>query len=58
MTLSDSLRSMVKVLKLSRKPDMDEFKLSLRICLLGMIGVGIFGFIIQLISTLIIGSRG
>lgn len=58
MTISDSLRSMAKVLKLSRKPDMDEFKLSLRICLLGMIGVGVFGFIIQLISTLILGSGG
>jgi len=58
MTLSDSLRSMAKVLKLSRKPDMEEFRLSLRICFLGMIGVGVFGFIIQLISTLIMGSRG
>lgn len=58
MNLSDSIRSMVKVLKLSRKPDMDEFKLSLRICFLGMIAVGVFGFIIQLISTLIIGSGG
>jgi len=49
---------MAKVLKLSRKPDMDEFKLSLRICFLGMIGVGVFGFIIQLISTLIMHSGG
>jgi protein translocase SEC61 complex gamma subunit len=49
---------MVKVLKLSRKPDFDELKLSLRICFLGLIAVGVFGFIIQLISTLILGVRG
>lgn len=58
MTVSESLRSMVKVLKLSRKPDFDELKLSLRICFLGLIAVGVFGFIIQLISTLILGVRG
>ncbi len=58
MTLSDSLRAMGKVLKLSRKPDFDEFKLSLRICLIGMIGVGVFGFIIQMIATLLLGTGG
>lgn len=58
MALSDSIRAMGKVLKLSRKPDMDEFKLSVRICFIGMAGVGIFGFIIQLISTLIMGTGG
>jgi len=45
-------------LKLSRKPDFDELKLSLKICLLGLIIIGVFGFIIQLISSLIIGTGG
>ena len=58
MTVSESLRSMGKVLKLSRKPDFDELKLSLKICFLGLIAVGVFGFIIQLISSLILGVRG
>lgn len=49
---------MGKVLKLSRKPDFDEFKLSLRICFIGMIGVGVFGFIIQMIATLLLGTGG
>jgi protein translocase SEC61 complex gamma subunit len=49
---------MGKVLKLSRKPDFDELKLSLKICFLGLIAVGVFGFIIQLISSLILGVRG
>jgi protein translocase SEC61 complex gamma subunit len=58
MGLSESFRSMGKVLKLSRKPDFDELKLSLKICLLGLIIIGVFGFIIQLISSLIIGTGG
>ncbi|MEM4657692.1 MAG: protein translocase SEC61 complex subunit gamma [Candidatus Methanosuratincola sp.] len=58
MGLSESLRSIGKVLKLSRKPDMEELKLSLKICFLGMIAVGIFGFIIQLIASLLLGIRG
>jgi len=58
MAVSESLRSMGKVLKLSRKPDFDELKLSLKICFLGLIAVGVFGFIIQLISSLILGVRG
>lgn len=58
MGISESLRSMGKVLKLSRKPDFDEVKLSVRICLLGMLAIGIFGFIVQLIASLILGVRG
>jgi protein translocase SEC61 complex gamma subunit len=58
MSISDRLRAMGKVLKLSRKPDSEELKLSLRICLLGLVVVGVFGFIIQLISTLILGMGG
>jgi len=49
---------MGRVLKLSRKPDFEELKLSLKICILGMIVVGVFGFIIQLVATLILGAGG
>jgi protein translocase SEC61 complex gamma subunit len=49
---------MGKVLKLSRKPDFDELKLSLKICFIGLIAVGIFGFVIQLIASLILGTGG
>ncbi|MCQ5376558.1 MAG: protein translocase SEC61 complex subunit gamma [Candidatus Methanomethylicia archaeon] len=58
MGLSESLQSMGKVLKLSRKPDFDELKLSMKICFLGLIVVGIFGFIIQLVASLILGAGG
>ncbi len=58
MSISDRLRAMGRVLKLSRKPDFEELKLSLKICILGMIVVGVFGFIIQLVATLILGAGG
>ncbi len=55
MGLSESLQAMGKVLKLSRKPDFDEVKLSLKICFLGMAAVGIFGFVIQMLASLLTG---
>ncbi|RZN56278.1 MAG: protein translocase SEC61 complex subunit gamma [Candidatus Methanomethylicota archaeon] len=58
MERSEILRSIMRILRLSRKPDLEEFRLSLRICLLGIGIVGVFAFIIQLISTLIIGFGG
>lgn len=45
-------------MKLSRKPDFDELKLSLKICFIGLIAVGVFGFIIQMIASLILGTGG
>jgi protein translocase SEC61 complex gamma subunit len=55
MAISDSLRGIGKVLRLSRKPDNDELKLSLKICFAGLIIVGVFGFIIQLIASVLLG---
>lgn len=58
MAISDSFRGIGRVLRLSRKPDNDELKLSLKICFAGLIAVGVFGFIIQLIASLLLGIRG
>jgi protein translocase SEC61 complex gamma subunit len=58
MSISDRLRAIGRVLKLSRKPDSEELKLSLKICILGMAVVGVFGFVIQIIATLILGMGG
>ena len=56
MGISDTLRSMARVLKLATRPDGEEFSLLLRICALGLIIVGVFGFIIQLVAALLLGS--
>lgn len=58
MGLKDSLSSAMRVLKLSRKPGREELLLSIRICIVGFAIVGLFGFVIQLISTLLIPVGG
>jgi protein translocase SEC61 complex gamma subunit len=47
----DFLRSMVSVIKLSRKSDMEEFFLYLKLVVLGLGVVGIIGFLVKLMST-------
>ncbi|MCS7384871.1 MAG: protein translocase SEC61 complex subunit gamma [archaeon GB-1867-097] len=42
-----------RVIHLSRKPSTKEFLLSLRICFIGLMVLGAYGFIIQLLSTVI-----
>ncbi|MDA4118887.1 MAG: protein translocase SEC61 complex subunit gamma [Thaumarchaeota archaeon] len=51
MGLSDFLRSMVGVIRLTRKSDREEFFLYLKLVLLGLGVVGIIGFFVKLIST-------
>jgi protein translocase SEC61 complex gamma subunit len=42
---------MVSVIKLSRKSDMEEFFLYLKLVMLGLGVVGIIGFLVKLMST-------
>jgi protein translocase SEC61 complex gamma subunit len=51
MGTRDFLRSMASVIKLSRKSDMEEFFLYLKLVLLGLGVVGVIGFTVKLIST-------
>jgi len=43
--------SAAKMLKLSKKPGRDELWLSIKICFLGIIVIGIVGFIIKFVSA-------
>jgi protein translocase SEC61 complex gamma subunit len=51
MSTRDFLRSMVSVIRLSRKSDAEEFFLYLKLVLLGLGVVGIIGFLVKLMST-------
>jgi len=53
--LMSFLQSCARLLKLAKKPDWEELWLSVRICLLGILAVGVVGFIIKLISGVIQG---
>ncbi|RLE49847.1 MAG: protein translocase SEC61 complex subunit gamma [Candidatus Methanomethylicota archaeon] len=58
MGFKETLDSIARVFKLSRKPRRQELILSIRICLVGFGVVGFFGFVIQLIATLLAPAGG
>jgi len=43
--------SAAKMLKLAKKPGRDELWLSIKICFLGIVVIGVVGFIIKFISA-------
>jgi protein translocase SEC61 complex gamma subunit len=45
------LKSSSRLLRLARKPDRSELWLTIKICALGIIIVGMVGFIIKLLSA-------
>jgi len=51
--LSDFIKSIVQMLRLSKKSGRDEYKLYLKLTLLGVAAVGIVGFIIKIISSVL-----
>jgi protein transport protein SEC61 subunit gamma-like protein len=52
------LRDMYSTLKLAKKSSREDFKIHLRLVLLGLAAIGAIGFIIQFISSLIAFSGG
>ncbi|MEM2088415.1 MAG: protein translocase SEC61 complex subunit gamma [Thermoproteota archaeon] len=53
MWLTEKVKTMVRVLKLSEKPDRAGFMLSLKIFFIGLLLVGGIAFIIHLIASLL-----
>jgi len=41
----------MRLLRLAKKPGMSELWLSIKICILGVLVVGVLGFLIKLISS-------
>ncbi|RLI26744.1 protein translocase SEC61 complex subunit gamma [Candidatus Bathyarchaeota archaeon] len=58
MGLRSFLNSCIRTLKLSSKPSKKELWLSLKISFLGIGVVGIIGFIVRLISSLLAVTAG
>ena len=50
MGLKSFLKSTSRMLKLAKKPGRDELWLSVKICFLGIILIGVIGFIIKLLA--------
>jgi len=53
MGLRSFLDSAARLMKLAKKPGRDELWLSIKICFLGVIVIGVLGFIIKLISGML-----
>lgn len=53
MKIKEKLESYARTLKLSRKPDKDEFSTTLKICAIGIGLLGIIGFIFYVVSVFI-----
>jgi len=45
-SLEGPIQEIVRILKVARKPESEEFTLMLKVCSLGLIVLGIYGFII------------
>ncbi|MDA4112705.1 MAG: protein translocase SEC61 complex subunit gamma [Thaumarchaeota archaeon] len=53
MGVSEFFKSMVSVIRLSKKSDRDQFVLYLKLVLLGVAVVGTIGFLVKFISTVL-----
>ena len=47
------LKNMTNTMKMAKKPDKDEYSQHLRLVLTGILGVGLIGFIIQFVFSVV-----
>ena len=53
MGLRDFLSQCARTLKLAIKPGRSELWLSIKICIIGMLAIGLIGYVIKVISVVI-----
>ena len=53
--IREILENYRRVLQIARKPDRNEFISTAKICGMGMMVVGLVGFVLYLVSTVFIG---
>jgi protein transport protein SEC61 subunit gamma-like protein len=51
------LKNMTNTMKMAKKPDKDEYSQHLRLVLTGILGVGVIGFIIQFVFSVVTFGR-
>jgi protein translocase SEC61 complex gamma subunit len=57
MGIRDWLSQAARTLKLASKPDREELWLSIKISMLGIGAVGLIGFVIRLLASIITGGK-
>ncbi|MGB8780138.1 MAG: protein translocase SEC61 complex subunit gamma [Candidatus Bathyarchaeia archaeon] len=58
MGLRDFLSQCGRTLKLAIKPGRSELWLSIKICFLGIVAIGVIGFVIKLLSSVLQPGSG
>ncbi len=58
MRLYEFLEDVKRVLKVVRKPSREEYWVLLRVCVLGITIIGVYGFIILYLATVITATMG
>jgi protein translocase SEC61 complex gamma subunit len=53
LQIGERIKSYMRVLRIAKKSGFDEFSEELKICLVGLVVVGIVGFVIYLVSVLL-----
>ena len=56
MGVRSFLSSARRLLRLATKPGRNELWLSIKICLIGTVLIGLVGFIIKLVATILMGT--
>ena len=50
------MRSCGRLLRLAKKPDRSELWLTIKICLLGVVAIGLIGYVIKILAGFIVSS--
>ncbi len=58
MNPKQTLKNMGNTIRMTKKPDRDEYSQHLRLVMFGIAGVGTIGFIIQFVFSVITFGRG
>ena len=58
MGLRSFIDDALRVMKVTRKPTRSEYWLLLRVCILGLTALGLYGFLILYLSTIIAAAVG
>jgi protein transport protein SEC61 subunit gamma-like protein len=53
MKIVETLRNYMRVLKIAKKPTMEDFKDTARVCLIGMAVIGAIGFVLYMLFVLV-----
>lgn len=55
LKIGEKLRNYARVLKVAKKPTMEDFASAVKICMMGLFVVGLLGYMVYIISILFLG---